>query len=281
MLIKGPPGTGKSFFVRGLIADLRAKKKRVDVICKTHLSVANIGCEAVTADHYIHRHFLNGGIHCDVLVVDEITQINLQIWQWICLAKFKGIQLILVGDFLQFGPCCHNWCGSPVPEGLFEKSDMLWEMCDGQMLTMEVNKRSDPILFNFFTKLTDDLDADVERAKKLFPKKHGRFVNYHLTMSHHRRIQLNRLANTIVKPPGSILLKAPKPNRSGNNPQDFWCYPGQQLVGFGGPCKKGLFIEVESVGDQIKLTNGVVLSQDQAVRCLRLSHALTYASVQG
>lgn len=53
-------------------------------------------------------------------------------------------------------------------------------------------------------------------------------------------------------------------------------------MGFGGPCKKGLFVEVESVGPQkIKLTSGMELSHEQAVRCLRLAHALTYASVQG
>jgi hypothetical protein len=284
MLIKGPPGCGKTYFLRGLIADLRAQKKRVDIICKTHLSVQNVGSDlgAVTADHYVHRHFLNGGIHCDVLVVDEITQINVQIWQWLCLAKFKNIQMILVGDFQQFGPVCENFCGSPVPEDLFEKSDMLYEMCDGQMLNMEYNKRSDPNLFNFFTRLTENLAADIERAKALFPKIQRRKVDYYLTMSHQRRVQLNRLANISAKPPGAIELKAPKSTRSGNNPQDMWVYPKQQLVGFGGLCKKGLFVEVESVGpEKIKSTNGVELLHDSAVRCLRLAHALTYASVQG
>lgn len=62
--------------------------------------------------------------------------------------------VIVLFGFKQFRPVCENFCG-PVPDGLFEKSDMLWEMCDGQMLTMEINKRSDLILFNFFTKLTD------------------------------------------------------------------------------------------------------------------------------
>jgi hypothetical protein len=196
------------------------------------------------------------------------------------MTKWKKIQFICTGDFHQYDAICNSWCGSPVPEGMLEMSDMLFDLCDGQMLTMLTNKRSDPILFNFFTNLSENFANDVRRAKKMFPKQ-KRKVDYYLTMSHVRRVQLNRQMNILNKPPGAIELKAPPPTRSGNLPQDMWVYPGQQLIGFGGPCKKGLFYFVQSAGETIKLTDGTELSHDQAVRCLRLSHALTFACIQG
>ena len=45
---------------------------------------------------------------------------------------------------------------------------------------------------------------------------------------------------------------------------------------------KGLFYEVEEVTeDAVRLTNGQVLTYEQAVQSLRLCYALTYASCQG
>ncbi len=80
LLVVGSPGTGKTHWLRGIIANLRQAGKRVEVIAKTHAAVQNIGCEAVTADHWVRKHVRAGGVHCSVLVVEELTQIDVQLW---------------------------------------------------------------------------------------------------------------------------------------------------------------------------------------------------------
>ena len=70
-MVQGPPGCGKTYWVRELVKALRASGsgKRVDIIAKTHASVSNFGQGAVTADHYVRRHVRSGGsVNCDVLV---------------------------------------------------------------------------------------------------------------------------------------------------------------------------------------------------------------------
>jgi hypothetical protein len=110
-------------------------------------------------------------------------------------------------------------------------------------------------------------------------------------MSHARRVAVNKTRNRqeymqkFAKgqgPAQAVLVKAPPPTRAANNPQDMWLWPGIQLIGAGGLCKKGLFYEVADVRqDIVNLTCGLSLTHEQAARSLRLAYALTYASCQG
>ena len=96
-------------------------------------------------------------------------------------------------------------------------------------------------------------------------------------------MKVNKLSNMEdAKSSHSILLKAPKETRGGNLPQDMILRKGMQLIGAGHRCLKGLFYEVEEVNEEmVRLTNGLVLTHEQAVQSLRLCYALTYASIQG
>ena len=66
MLIQGPPGCGKTFWVRELVAKLREKGQNVDIVSKTHAAVQNFGEGAVTADHWVRRHVRNGAPRCNL-----------------------------------------------------------------------------------------------------------------------------------------------------------------------------------------------------------------------
>ena len=76
-----------------------------------------------------------------------------------------------------------------------------------------------------------------------------------------------------------------EPVRGDNAPQSFWCWPGLELIGAGGRCKKGIFFAVHActptcvtvVGNGETLT----LTAEAAVKSLRLSSCLTYAACQG
>ena len=166
----GSPGTGKTHWLRNAVASLRAADKRVDVVTKTHAAVQNVGCLAKTADHYVRKYIRTGRLSCEVLVVEELTQVNVQLWADIALCRFKGIPVLACGDFQQFPPICESWAGCQVLEGSLEQSQMLLEMCSGNRLVLTQNFRSDAKLFSFYTQLGDDLVSAVKRAKVLFPR---------------------------------------------------------------------------------------------------------------
>jgi Cdc6-like AAA superfamily ATPase len=282
LLVVGSPGTGKTHWLRNAIASLRQAGKKVEIVAKTHAAKQNIGCEATTADHWVRKHVRAGGVHCHTLVVEELTQVNVQLWSDLSLCRFKGVSFVCAGDFGQFSPICEHWSGCPVPEGSLENSDMLWEMCGGHRLILTENMRSDARLFEAYTNLGDNLQDALVKARALFPKT-SRPARYTLTISHKNRMKINRIRNAQdAKSWNSVFLKAPKETRGGNQPQDMILWKGLQLIGAGHRCLKGLFYEVEEVNEEmVTLTNGLVLTHKQAVQSLRLCYALTYASCQG
>ncbi len=287
LLILGSPGVGKTYFLRKLIVRLIEAGKRVDAVAKTHVAVQNLGCDAVTADHWVRRHVRAGSVQCDVLVIEELSMINVQLWADLSLVKFKGTQFICCGDHAQYKAICESWAGCPTADGALERSDMLKDMCNGNRLILTENKRSDAKLFHFYTSLrcgeedARDLQEALIEARQLFPVT-TRQADYVLTMSHRRRVMINLKMNMLLKPRvGAIFIRAPIPTRAGNNPQSLWLWSGQQLVGAGGKVLKGLFYTVENLTeDSVELIGGLKLTHQDAVRSLRLPYALTYASCQ-
>jgi nucleoside-triphosphatase THEP1 len=286
LLIVGSPGVGKTFWLRNAIASLRQAGKRIEIVSKTHASVQNIGCEAVTCDHWVRKHVRAGGVHCHTLVVEELTQINVQLWADLALCAFKGVSFVCSGDFGQFQPICEHWCGSPVPEGKLEQSDMLHEMCGGNVLVLTENMRSDAKLFGFYTSLGSNLEEALARARMMFPVT-DRPAAYTLTMSHRNRIKINKLRNQQEALTGfrwddaahawenTVFIKMTKTtalerrNKAGNQPQDFILWPGLQLIGAGHRCLKGMFYEVATVDETfVELTNGLKLTHEQALKSL-------------
>jgi hypothetical protein len=257
----------------------------VEIVAKTHAAVQNVGCEAVTADHWVRKHVRAGGVHCHTLVVEELTQINVQLWADLALCRFKGVSFVCAGDFGQFAPICEHWSGCPVPEGALENSDMLFEMCGGNRLTLTENMRSDARLFQAYTSLGDDLQAALQRARAMFPVT-DRPARYTLTISHKTRMKINKLRNmegaARTRQRCAFFEQLQPTSRGGNQPQDMILWQGLQLIGAGQRCLKGMFYEVEEVDDEmVKLTSGLMLTHEQAVQSLRLCYAITYASCQG
>jgi hypothetical protein len=105
LFVKGIAGTGKSFYCNKLGERLRAAGVRVDACAKTHTASARLpdGC---TLDHWVQRHVLNGAPSCQVLYLDEITQIDVGL-----LALLARLRFLLAGDFNQFSPIGSCWKG--------------------------------------------------------------------------------------------------------------------------------------------------------------------------
>ena len=107
-------------------------------------------------------------------------------------------------------------------------------------------------------------------------------ANFTLVISHDKRKKVNRQRNMADRPKDAIFLRAPKITTQGNSPQNMWVWPGVRMLGAGGRCLKGVFYEIETCDEEgVTLTSGDRLNHDEAVKCLRLSHAITYASSQG
>ena len=70
--------TGKTTYVRGIVERLRKDVKVVDIISKTHTASRRAG--GVTADHWVRRHVMHGAPKCDVLWIDEISQLDVGLW---------------------------------------------------------------------------------------------------------------------------------------------------------------------------------------------------------
>jgi hypothetical protein len=284
LLVVGSPGVGKSFWTRHLIECLRQGGARVQCVAKTHSACQNLGCGAVTADHYVRKHIRNGICSCDVLVVEELSQIEAGLWADLVKPQWLGCRYILTGDFQQFGPVCESWAGCAVPADLLQQSDLVHELAGGCRLTLAQNMRSDQKLFDFYTSLrvgtpsARPLEEALAEAKLAF-RAPGQ-PDHVLTMSHARRVQLNARMNARFKPPGAELLQC-KPSRLPNRPQSMWVWPGLVLIGAGGKTKRGLWYTVRSVNETHVTFDGLTLTREDTVQWTRLAFALVFASVQG
>ena len=291
LFIAGCPGTGKSFFARQLVQQLREAGSVVHCIAKTHNACKNFGHGCVTADHWCIKYVRNADVTCDYLFVEEVSQIDVQLWCDIVLAKMRGVRVVAIGDWGQFDAIAQSWAGCPVERGSLERSDMIRELTHGNRYELVENQRSDPLLFDFITSLRPGLPAErplpeaLADARRRYPAT-DRAPDWVLVLSHRKRVALNRRLNQAKKPKeGAVFLRhrpAQRCQAGGNQPQSMWLWPGCQLIGQGGPCPKGVLVQVEEASpEQVKLSNGAALTAEQAMKCCRLAHALCYASVQG
>jgi len=280
LLVQGSPGVGKTHWVRELVKALRSNGKRVDIVAKTHASVSNFGEGAVTADHYVRRNIRSGGcVNCDVLICEEITQLEHQLWADFCKLALSGVSFILCGDFAQFSACCETHAGAVVPEGALERSHMITDLSGGNRLTLNENMRSDQILFVFYTSLAArPLDSALREARLRFPVTERPATT--IVISHARRRYLNMRRNLAEKPPDAVFFRVHSSSKAG--PQSMWLWQGLTVVGAGGAVKQGAFETVaHATPEEVLLHSGTRLTAHQAVRSLRLAYALTYPTTQG
>jgi len=208
-----------------------------------------------------------------------LSQLEHQLFADVCKLALGDVSFVVAGDFSQFGACCETHAGAPVPEGALEQSHMIRDLAGGNRLTLLENKRSDSILFDFYTSLSArPLTEALQEARARFPVTSRPATT--LVISHARRRYLCMRRNLAEKPIDAVFYKAPLIGKAG--PQSMWLWPGLTVIGAGGPVKKGLFETIEhATPDEVVLHSGTRLTAPQAVRSLRLAYALTYPSAQG
>jgi hypothetical protein len=290
LLVQGIAGTGKTFFLRGVVERLRAQGKVVDVISKTHVASRRAG--GVTADHWVRRYVLAGCPRCDVLWVDEISQLDVGLWLQISKLTYTGMCFLLSGDFNQFAPLGNTFRGAQVAETAFEASGLLHTLSSGNTVTLTTCMRSDSELFSFYSSLIAGgsryeipLPEAVKQAKAQFKLTAG--ARWNLVISHQRRIRINRELNVQEAPSDAVRLEVMGKAAHGNSAQTMLIWPSLQLIGCVSAEKKGIrngcLYTVASVGDDTVRFENVEASftYEQVKQWLRLSYAQTYASCQG
>ena len=100
-------------------------------------------------------------MQCDVLVCEEITQMEAQLWADVCKFALSEVAFVLCSDFQQFSAICERWVGCPVAEGALEASNMIQDLAGGNRLTLHENQHSDQELFDFYTSLAARPVAEV------------------------------------------------------------------------------------------------------------------------
>ena len=214
--------------------------------------------------------------------------INSMLWCHLALAKIYGLIFIVCGDFNQFGPICDSFAGCQVPEDKLEHSQLLLDLVGGNRLRLYTNRRSDQVLFDFYTSIevtygVVHLENKLEEARRLFPVTE-REAETALCISHKQRMYICGKMNKKNIPNDSIFLRAPKNANYRNAPQDMFLWKGLRVIGAvtANGIMRGCIYEIENATEEsIKLKEGPALSLEQACRCLRLAYAITYASSQG
>jgi len=293
LLVLGIAGTGKTTYCKGIVERLEAQKIKVDVISKTHVASRRAG--GVTADHWVRRHVVNGTPTCQVLWIDEISQVDCGLLLQICkLTYSSGVRFLLSGDFNQFAPIGNNFRGSPVDEDRVQLSNLLHTMASGNRVVLTECMRSSAQLFDFYSSLIHGgsrfeapLPEVLAEAKLIF--KHSGICAANLTISHRKRVALNASINKAFAPSEGVLQLEVRGKACRNGAQTMLLWPGIKLLGAVSSEKRGVrngcLYTVAAVdeerGVELQELPGVIFSLEQVKAWLRLSYAQTYASVQG
>ena len=110
MVITGGPGTGKTTLVNSLLTILQAKKLNIRLCAPTGRAAKRLtettGIEAVTIHRLLEINPAYGSFHynkdnplnCDYLIIDEVSMVDVSLFNSLLQTLTKNTALLLVGD---------------------------------------------------------------------------------------------------------------------------------------------------------------------------------------
>ena len=293
VFVSGIAGTGKSFLCNGIVERLRHRGVRVDCVAKTHIASSRMGAGACTLDSWVNRHLLNGSPTCQLLYIDEISQIDVSLLCLVARLTYTPMRFLIAGDWNQFAPIGNCWRGTPIAEDALERSALLHRLCGGRVVHLRECRRADALLFDFYSSLIQGgsrfeqpLADCVNQAKALFHFEGP--ARWNLAISHRKRVALNHRLNLHFSR-GKEVVRLRSAGRSTQGracaQQTMLLWVGLELLGYGGSVKNQVLYTIAAIDEEKEeLTlEGLAkpLSFAAARASLRLSFAQTYASVQG
>ena len=169
------------------------------------------------------------------------------------------------------------------------QTTLLKELCDYRRCVLREGKRSDLALFDFYSRLAEG-SVGVQEARLRFPDQG--VATHSLVISHKRRVAINRASQQLrfkQEQPAEYLALPAIDMECLNETQDMTLWQGVILVAVLPEKKNGIWnsqlLKITQVTplSLVCLDTGKTyeVSPDFCQRYLRLSWALTYASLQG
>ena len=173
------------------------------------------------------------------------------------------------------------------------RSNLLHTMCGGNRVVLTECRRSEAQLFDYYSSLIEGgsrfaspLREVIAEAKRAFG--FAGFCPANLVISHRKRVLLNERINKQLAPEDAVMIQVCGRTYRGNGAQSMRLWPGIKLLGAVSSDKKGIrngCLYTVSALDQehaeLEELPGARFSHSEVKQWLRLSHAQTYASVQG
>lgn len=213
LFITGPAGTGKSFLIKQMTKICREKKLSVSVCALTGCAAVQLNCKAKTIhswgglgimnlnDDAIIRKIQNKRnlkfrwIGCDVLIIDEVSMMSERMFNLLdkigreirmdINCPFGGIQVVMLGDFLQLPPVCklNNFEKDENPENNFCFESLNWNrFIEKEIILTEIHRQKD----NNFKRILNDIrlgnikEQDIELLKSRVNLTYTNPVNIHI-----------------------------------------------------------------------------------------------------
>ena len=192
-----------------------------------------------------------------IVLLDEISEIQLHTWAILAQWKLMGVRFILMGDLDgQSKPIFDSWNDSMKKRDI-RKSHFLHEMANGLHVHLSTDRRGEKgdKLFPSFVALypAADLDPDVhpkgsrgymevqqeieeitEMVAQRFPAHDGPYEK-RFVRSHRERVEINALVNPCLaaeKEQKLFLPSAGSKRGDTMEAQDMWIWPGMELVAY-------------------------------------------------
>jgi len=216
LLLQGNAGNGKTWVAMNIIKEYA---KRVKVLAPTNKAALNIRGNTIhsflkmTEEGKISKKFLDIiRDSYDLIVVDEISMIDKEMWRRLCLLKQQTkIKFLLLGDDKQCPPVEVDGL-----ESYFNHPAVRY-LTNNQRNTLTVRKRYDKELYDML-KNVDKVDV-----KKFIYKD----TEVNICYTNDTRVYINKMWNDKLKTEDAILISA---NPDDYESQDIYLYEGLPVI---------------------------------------------------
>ena len=175
-----------------------------------------------------------------VLVIDEMSEVRVDMWWRIASWVEMGVLVMMLGDFRgQRLPIFDRWQVA-LDACDVESCRLIHKICGGARLEMSTYRRGDdPEFFERYCALYPDMDKPnrlaehVEHWRQMYAL-HTPSPDFFLAMSHKKRVYVNAAVNARIAASVAtkLLIEAPEEvRRVAMKPQDMYIWPGMLLIG--------------------------------------------------
>jgi len=244
LYLSGPAGVGKTYMIHQMLPNIAKKvpsNTNFIIMSLTHNAAMLVGGKTIA--RCLHKYRTKGGSPKagTIVVVDELSRVQLHTWAELLQWKLMGVRFIVAGDLDgQFKPIFDHWQKAMDAKDIRD-SQFLHELAEGLRVKMTVYRRgTDRELFDRYCGLYDCADntdsnfinSKVVEARSWYPF-NGEEIDTYFVLSHKHRVILNACTNRrlAARQDEKLFLKSPGEMHGATmQPQDVYIWKGMELV---------------------------------------------------